>query len=178
MKYLLILSLFLISCEELTTGLLFVPDNTFEDKRDGNVYEYIEIGNQTWMAENLAYLPYIDTSYDMTKASLQYYVFDLDKYGVMYNYSAAIISCPEEWHLPTEDEWIELIEHLNIDQFNVSLSGWKQSDYINEGMLGSWWTATECFKDYAWVYYTKVENLKRTNLHKTSAVCIRCIKDN
>ena len=33
---------------------------TFIDERDGNEYEYVEIGNQYWMAENLAYLPKVD----------------------------------------------------------------------------------------------------------------------
>lgn len=99
---------------------------TFTDPKDGNVYRTIAIGSQIWMAENLRYLPsvvgsntnsytepvyyvpgYQGTNVDQAKATENY-----STYGVLYNWHAALASCPVGWHLPTDDEWNELTTFL------------------------------------------------------------------
>jgi uncharacterized protein (TIGR02145 family) len=121
--------------EETTSG-------TFTDIRDGNVYNWVQIGDQIWMAENLAFLPSVNQVADGSEdaAGSYYYVYGYDgtsvseakassnykSYGVLYNWTAAMNGstssatnpsgikgvCPVGWHLPSDDEWTQLTDYL------------------------------------------------------------------
>ncbi len=68
-------------------------------------FQSVKIGNQEWMTMN----------WDFKTPKSFYYNNDstLDKkYGRLYYYSNAVAAAPPGWHLPTLDEWWELINYL------------------------------------------------------------------
>ena len=106
---------------------------------DGNVYDVVTIGNQTWMAENLKATKYADETQinrieDNTEwgnlsdnnTDKAYCFYDNDEnndYGALYTWAAATNGivyttidvqgvCPDGWHIPNEAEWQELYDYL------------------------------------------------------------------
>jgi len=130
MKSLLLAVLFTFAVSPLS---VFAQNDTltsgkFTDTRDDNDYNWVKIGKQVWMAENLAYLPSVNLvdngsedeegsyyyvyGYDGTNVTDAKATSNYDTYGVLYNWTAAQGACPTGWHLPSDVEWTELIDYL------------------------------------------------------------------
>jgi uncharacterized protein (TIGR02145 family) len=121
-----------------------VETDSITDPRDGKVYKTFKIGNQWWMAENLAWLPDVSPSSVGSCASSYYYVYDYQGnsineakatnnyqiYGVLYNWPAAKNACPLGWHLPTDDEWKTMEINLGMSQVCSDSILWRGT---NEG---------------------------------------------
>ena len=90
-RFTLIICAFIVACSE-----------SFTDSRDGKSYDIVQIGSQTWMAENLNYevegsaCPEGDTR----KCS---------EYGRLYTWADAQKVCPEGWRLPDSSDFATLI---------------------------------------------------------------------
>lgn len=115
---------------------------TFTDGRDGHTYRIVTIGSQTWMAENMAYLPQVDRTNDLSWDESRYWVYgcygrDIREavttdhyktYGVLYNWPAAMNdACPDGWRVPEESDWRELEHSLGMSDEELSLRDWRES---------------------------------------------------
>lgn len=108
------------------------PLATFTDDRDNHVYHMVTIGDQTWMSENLAYLPSVNEVNQNSLTEPYYFVYGYDgsdvsaakatdnylTYGVLYNWTAAQTAAPAGWHLPSVAEWEQLENYLIANGYN------------------------------------------------------------
>ena len=100
------------------------------DGRDGQVYRTINIGTQTWMAENLDYNA-VGSEYYQNNSSYA------DVYGRLYSWNSSKTACPSNWHLPTEIEWSTLSNYLGGNE--VSGGKLKSTGTIQDG-TGRWYS--------------------------------------
>ncbi len=101
------------------------PPCSFTDSRDGQTYDCVEIGTQTWMAENLNY----NASESYCHGDDEFWC---DIFGRLYTWNSAMDGsstsnlnpsgvkgmCPTGWHLPSNEEWIMLENYLADNGYN------------------------------------------------------------
>jgi uncharacterized protein (TIGR02145 family) len=112
---------------------------------DGNLYDVVTIGTQTWMAENLRVTRYSNGEpipnvsdaaewSNLTTGARCDYDNDPGKvttYGRLYNWEAvndARNIAPSGWHVPYDEDWKQLEMCLGISQSEVDQLGWRGTD--------------------------------------------------
>jgi len=157
-------------------------------------YKTKQIGSQVWMAENLNCDVNGSVCYDDPA--------NCAKYGRLYDWATAMALpgcgygtscasqirakhrgiCPSGWHLPSDDEWDELVSYVegtngcsgcagrllkakngwNNDgngedkyEFSALPGGWGYDggSFIYVGHYGDWWSTTEDDSDYAHIRF-------------------------
>ena len=127
--------------------------------RDGNRYNTVQIGNQCWMKENLRTTRYADgtaitlgSSYNdhttpyrlIPQGRPETILTD----GYYYNWSAIIHGntssntnpsgvqgiCPDGWHVPSDAEWSQLIDHVSLQNQYVCGS---DNTYIGKSLAST-----------------------------------------
>ncbi len=190
---------------------------------DGNSYGTTEIGSQCWMSENLQTTHYNNGDPILTglsdplwgSTSDGAYALYMDSaalqplYGLLYNWHAvndARQICPLGWHVPTDAEWMALMDGLggigiaggqlkavsgewdapNTGATNSSgwtgLPGGFKLDNAFEGNLGStgdWWTSSEFSSVNGWSYrlFAAFAAGQRGTNGKNTGFSVRCMQD-
>jgi len=194
---------------------------------DGNQYDVIKIGTTSWAQKNLDVTRFQNG--DIIKNATGekeweeagqngqpawcYYDNDSENgkiYGKLYNWYAVNDSrglCPKGWHLPTDDEWINLTEQLggteiaggkmksietkywdapNLNDTNESNftgipGGYRKNDnsFNNIKNYVFFWSASSYSNINAWYFciYNNFSFVYRYNIEKPVGASIRCIKD-
>ncbi|MDR2553883.1 MAG: hypothetical protein LBC64_00515 [Fibromonadaceae bacterium] len=201
----------------------------------GQTYRTVEIGTQTWMAENLNYNASGGKCYGEGELSAEEYSDHIeygpplyspaeiqancDKYGRLYDWSTAMAGsassnenpsgvkgiCPDGWHLPSNAEWSELVNDIQI-QSNAPISDrdLKSQDWPPDGTdtygfaalpggigspdgrfdgvgtlyysVGRWWSASE---SYFYIEYGAIGIYYKSvdDKGKGYLYSVRCLQD-
>jgi uncharacterized protein (TIGR02145 family) len=113
------------------------------DLRDGKEYRTVRIGDQIWMAQNLAYVKKDSINAQATKEELKIqefqittcydrYIGNCEKFGALYSWKTAQNVCPEDWHLPSKREYDILITSLGDEKnrYLKLINYWGETDLL------------------------------------------------
>ncbi|MCB2222412.1 MAG: hypothetical protein KQI35_18655 [Bacteroidetes bacterium] len=208
---------------DITVDVAFVCGDALVDNYEGMVqyYSTVQIGSQCWMAENLNRGYYIPSSNNIYNDGIvQKYCYgdnmlNCEEYGGIYPWDEimnwVIIEeaqgiCPDGWHIPSDSDWIVLIDYLggasvagdklkepgtthwtspntgtNESGFTALPGGYlATSGYFQTiGSYGYFWTSTEYNSEQSIRYhlYNNSSSIVSANRDKLSGYSVRCIQD-
>lgn len=164
----------------------------FTDTRDNNIYKYVIVGNQAWMAENLRYIPedatlgdsYRIMNYNGTDIEEAKVTDEYNTFGVYYNWITAVAGtdnssgkvqgvCPDGWHLPIMSEVATIVGY--VTNGNLLKKAGAEFWYTNNGTddygfaaLGGGYYENDELKQHKvlsalWTSFPQVGNISQAN---------------
>ncbi|MFC2129933.1 FISUMP domain-containing protein [Bacteroidota bacterium] len=202
----------------------WIPGDDFTDERDGQAYKTVLIGEQVWMAENLnigTLIPTTKAGYEMSdNGIIEKYCWDNDegtcdgadgkmKRGGFYEWMEAMQYwtsqpelpvrgiCPEGWHIPSNDEWNELIAFLGdgltagqkmlvgggsgfealLTGYRCTMTGSFRVSATSSDTRTYFWTAEQYDGENAPLFELGAESFTSFAFSKSLGLCVRCIWD-
>jgi len=162
----------------------------FTDSRNNQKYRTITVGGKTWMAENLNYQIGKSWCYGNDNSNCK-------QYGRLYDRTTAKVSCPKGWHLPTHNDWNDLVAMVGgemagralkstiggwedgVDSYGFSAlpGGYRDIDgsFSNIGGYGYWWTASG--NAYYRVMYNGINHVHEGNDVESFGFSVRCLQN-
>ena len=179
-------------------------------------YSTVQIGDQCWFAENLRTTTYLngdaisqnlsDGDWQSTTSGAMAFYISGPAYGGLYNWYAVDDArglCPSGWHVPTDEEWTILTDHLggelvaggqmksnygwflggngtNSSGFSGLPGGGRFTNglFNNAGLDGNWWSSSPSGSS-AWsrfLYYGNVYVYRYLN-NPRYGLSVRCVRD-
>ena len=167
----------------------------------GGSYTYtgrtVQIGNLTWMAENLNRNTNNSWCYDNNSSNCA-------KYGRLYTWDAARGACPSGWRLPTGADWNNLMTAVGgsstagtklksqtgwyndgngTDEFGFSAlpGGFRITggSFNDVGNNGCWWSASEvdaAIAPHWYMYWDDGEFVYSPWGNKSNGLSVRCVR--
>ncbi len=213
----------LVFCSNYTLSQTTVTDVS------GNVYKIVKIGNQIWMAENLrteryrngdeieqlsssrywleiSTLSIQEKAWENHNPAMCYYDNIKQKDNALYNWYAVVDDrgiCPTGFHVPSSDEYNELISYTgndttavkklksntswvingnNLSGFNAKAVGIRYGDanFGDKGEFTSFWTDSYSIND-VWIYPESFNLSVPLNVSSALVIntgySVRCIKN-
>jgi len=162
----------------------------FTDARDRKQYGVMKMGNTMWMKENLNYNAKGSFCYDNSPENC-------DKYGRLYDWNLAQTVCPSPWRLPSNEDWLNLIDSSGNNTAGKKLKSkqlWNGTDNYGFSALPGGFTKAQGFaeigeKGYWWTSeavgpngrYKEMRTDRDSVTHsvnsKSTSVSVRCVQD-
>ncbi len=124
---------------------------TYTDKRDGQAYSVVKVGDQVWLGENFNLNT--NTADSTSSWCPENAAVNCDTYGRLYTWYVASKMAPEGWRLPSQSDWETLIAEmggaaiagkaLKEGALGFQIAGYRDIDgsFAHIGSYGNYWSS-------------------------------------